>query len=225
VNAARSGPSVVFLDLDGCLVDSTAPITGSLQQALRELGLAFPPRAALVRFIGPPLVESVRTLLAEAGEVPTDARVEEVIACYRARYAEVAPTETTVVPGIPAALSRLAERTRLVVVTSKPGRFAAPIVAQLGLDRWLEGVVAPAVDRGAEPKAVTLARALATRAPDVDPTTTVMVGDRSHDVLAGQACGTRTVGVTWGAGSRAELEEAGAERIVDAPDDLVAALT
>jgi phosphoglycolate phosphatase len=225
VSVVRSGLAVVFLDLDGCLVDSTAPITGSLQHALRALGLAGRTREELVRFIGPPLAETFTTLLTEAGEVVTDGRIRAGIDAYRARYVEVALTETSVVPGIPAALARLAEVTRLVLVTSKPGRFAAPIVAQLGLDRWLEAVVAPSLDHRAEPKAVTLARALATRAPDVDPPATAMVGDRSHDVLAGQACGTWTVGVTWGAGSRAELEEAGADRIVDTPGQLVAALT
>jgi phosphoglycolate phosphatase len=42
--------------------------------------------------------------------------------------------------------------------------------------------------------------------------------------VAGQACGTGTVGVTWGAGSREELEAAGADLIVDTPAALVAAL-
>jgi phosphoglycolate phosphatase len=188
------------------------------------LGVAGRGREDLVRFIGPPLMEAFRTLLAEAGEVVTDERVHAGVDAYRARYVEVALTETTLIPGVPAALSRLAEGSRLVLVTSKPGRFAVPIVAQLGLDRWLEEVVAPALDHGAEPKAVTLSRAFATVTPDVEPAATVMVGDRSHDVLAGQACGTRTIGVTWGAGSRAELEEAGADRIVDTPEELVAAL-
>jgi phosphoglycolate phosphatase len=218
-------PAVVFLDLDGCLVDSVAPITGSLAHALRALGVAVPRREELVRFIGPPLAQAFTTLLAEAGEEATDALVAAGIDAYRSRYVEVALTETTVVPEVPAALARLAEVARLVVVTSKPGRFAEPIVAELGLDRWLEAVVAPSLDHRAEPKSVTLFRALTTVTPDVDPAATVMVGDRSHDVLAGQACGTRTIGVTWGAGSRAELAAAGADRIVDTPAELVAALT
>ena len=219
-----AAPAVVFLDLDGCLVDSTAPITGSLQHALRVLGVAGRGRGDLVRFIGPPLAEAFTTLLTEAGEEVTDARLAAGIAAYRARYVEVALTQTAVIPGIPAALGRLGEVARLVLVTSKPGRYAEPIVAELELDRWLEAVVAPSLDHRAEPKAVTLSRALTTAAPDVDPAATVMVGDRSHDVLAGQACGTRTVGVTWGAGTRAELEQAGADRIVDTPAELVAAL-
>jgi phosphoglycolate phosphatase len=224
-SAGGAVPAAVFLDLDGCLVDSTAPITGSLDHALGVLGLAGRGREELVRFIGPPLTETLTTLLAEAGEVVTDARIDAGVAAYRSRYVEVAPLQTTVIPGVPAALARLAEVSRLVLVTSKPERFAVPIVAQLGLDRWLEAVVAPSLDRHAEPKAVTLARALTTVTPGVPPAATVMVGDRSHDVLAGRACGSATIGVTWGAGSRAELAEAGADRIVDTPEELVAALT
>jgi phosphoglycolate phosphatase len=41
-----------------------------------------------------------------------------------------------------------------------------------------------------------------------------MIGDREHDVLAGRACGTASIGVLWGAGDRSELEAAGADRIV-----------
>ena len=37
-----------------------------------------------------------------------------------------------------------------------------------------------------------------------------MIGDREFDVIAAARNGIRTVGVTWGYGSRAELEAAGA---------------
>jgi phosphoglycolate phosphatase len=48
----------------------------------------------------------------------------------------------------------------------------------------------------------------------------VMVGDRHHDVDAGRAHGLHTIGVTWGIGSAAELGEAGADHVVDAPSQL-----
>jgi phosphoglycolate phosphatase len=51
-----------------------------------------------------------------------------------------------------------------------------------------------------------------------------MIGDRSHDMHAGRACGTRTVGVLWGAGDRDELEQAGADRVVAQPDELAVIL-
>jgi phosphoglycolate phosphatase len=47
-----------------------------------------------------------------------------------------------------------------------------------------------------------------------------MIGDRRFDVLGGRANGMRTIGVTWGFGSRQELEAAGADWIVDVPSEL-----
>lgn len=225
-------PAVVFLDLDGCLVDSTGPITESLNHALRALGVPPRPSGELVRFIGPPLAEAIATLLAEAGgtgspgvDDVSQARIDAGVDAYRARYAEVALRDTTLIPGIVDALADLTEVAPLVLVTSKPERFARPIVEQLGLDRWLTAVHGPSLGRRIEPKRVTLARALADVVTGIEPARTVMVGDRAQDVLAGRACGTRTVGVTWGAGSRQELQDAGADRIVDDPAELVALLS
>jgi phosphoglycolate phosphatase len=220
--SSRTAPAAVFLDLDGCLVDSTAAITTCLNHALTEVGLA--PRAVedLVRFIGPPLPEGIGTLLAEAdadaGLVPT------CVDAYRARYPVVSLEQTVVIPGIPAALERLGSAAPLAVVTSKPGPFARPILEGLGLIDRFVALHAPEVDLTAEPKAVTLRRALDDVADGQDPAATVMVGDRSHDMAAGRACGTATVGVTWGAGDRQELVGAGADRVVDAPQDLPGAV-
>ena len=47
-----------------------------------------------------------------------------------------------------------------------------------------------------------------------------MIGDRHHDIEAGRSAGVRTVGVTWGFGSRDELGDAGAEFVVDVPNEI-----
>ena len=47
-----------------------------------------------------------------------------------------------------------------------------------------------------------------------------MIGDREFDVLAAARNGIPTVGVTWGYGSRAELQTAGAAVLCDAPVNL-----
>jgi phosphoglycolate phosphatase len=90
------------------------------------------------------------------------------------------------------------------------------------------GVFAPPLDALEEPKAAALERALAwagLASPPERRDEVWMVGDRHHDIDAGHACGTRTVGVTWGIGDREELAAAGAHAIVDAPADLVPLLT
>lgn len=52
----------------------------------------------------------------------------------------------------------------------------------------------------------------------------VMIGDRHLDLEAAAANGLRGIGVTWGYGSRAELEESDPWAIVDSPEALLALL-
>lgn len=213
---------LLLFDLDGCLIDSTPAITGAIRHALGELGVAAPSAGQLSWCVGPPLRDSFATLLADAGEDP--ARTPDAMDAYRAHYAATATELTAVIPGIEVVLDQLAADATLAVVTSKPGEAAVPLLDGLGLARWFAAVHAPVADHNAEPKAVTLGRALADLADGGVPADAVMIGDRSFDVAAGRTCGTATVGVTWGAGARAELVEAGADVIVDAPAALPAAV-
>lgn len=214
-------PAAVFFDLDGCLVDSSSAIPTCLNVALVELGLPPQPPEGLRRYIGPPLLEGVAAILAELGADP--ALAQPCIDLYRAAYVEVSLTDTMVVDGIPAVLDALAPRTHLAVVTSKPTEYAEPIVDAMGLTRHLRAVYGPEADELHETKPDTLARALT--AVGVAGRDAVMVGDRHHDIDAGRAHGARTVGVTWGSGTRAELEAAGADHVVDRPASLLDVLT
>lgn len=215
----RSTTEAVFLDLDGCLVDSRDAITHCINHGLTAVGLTARAPADLYRFIGPPLIHTFEELLSAGGADP--ALAATCIDRYRERYTEVAAELTTLVPGIAAAVAAISERATVAVVTSKPTAFAAPLVTSVGLDRWVEHVFGPELDEHIEPKATTLRRALAWAGIAEPPGARVwMVGDRHHDVEAGRTCGTATVGVTWGIGDRAELAAARADVIVDDPGEL-----
>ena len=200
----------IFLDLDGCLVDSTLAITNSFDHALRSAGIAPRPPAVTRSFIGPPLGASFDRIVAEERRDPALAAV--LVARYRERYRVMSAAETTIIPGIPEALASLRRHAPLAIVTSKLGRIAEQLVDEIGLRRHVAIIHAPRDEHTIEPKDVTLRRALA--ATGARPNATFMIGDREHDVLAGKACGTATIGVLWGAGDRVELEAAGADRII-----------
>lgn len=199
----------IFLDLDGCLVDSTLAITNSFDHALQSAGIAPRPPEVTRSFIGPPLGASFNRIVAEEGLDPSLAAV--LVERYRERYRAMSAIETTVFDGIPATLAALREEAPIAIVTSKLGRVAERLVDDIGLRAHVETIYAPQDEHTLEPKEVTLRRALA--ATGARASATVMIGDREHDVLAGHACGTATIGVLWGAGDRAELEAAGAHRI------------
>ncbi len=109
----------------------------------------------------------------------------------------------------------------MTVATSKARYLAVPILKSFGLARWFRGIVGPAREALYEPKPQTLARAVVLAEAGKHR---VMIGDRLHDIVAGKANGCRTIGVTWGIGSRAELVGAGADIIIDQVGELAAAI-
>lgn len=203
----------MFLDLDGTLTDPREGIMRCFGYALERLGRTMPSPEPL-NWIGPPLHETFRALLGD------EVLVQRAVELYRERFASVGLFENRLIDGVPEALASLKQAgVRLVVATSKAEMYSVRIVEHFGLDRYLEAVVGAAPDGSDAAKADILRRGLA-RAGE-DPTSSVMVGDREHDILGAAAVGMAGWGVLWGYGSREELVAAGARRIAVLPHDLV----
>lgn len=207
---------VAFIDLDGTLTDPKPGICGCVQYALRELGLPAPSQDALEWVIGPPMIESMRELVGPD-------RADEGLRLYRRRYGETGLFENRVYDGVPGLLRRLThEGWRLYVATSKAEPYAVRIVDHFGLAPYFVRVFGSGLDGSLLHKGELLAHALAETG--VDAGAAVMIGDRKFDVLGARANGMPTIGVAWGYGSRAELEEAGAAAIAATPADVPGAL-
>jgi phosphoglycolate phosphatase len=212
-----SETTAVLLDLDGVLVDSRTAISRSISHALAEQDFPQPNLASLERFIGPQLTLAFAEL---TGQPPDSPAVLACLASYRARYRDASLRETTVFDGIPAVLGVLGERHLLAVATSKPLAFAEPLLTALDLRGALDHVAAPDLAAHHEDKAATIRSALSA----IGTSHAVMVGDRSFDILGAHACGIPAVGVSWGIGTRDELANARADRIVDEPGELPEAI-
>lgn len=215
-----SASSLVLLDLDGCLIDSREPILRSLNAALRSFGLTTVSATDLEPLVGPPLHDGITALLAER-DADLDL-VPPIIAAYREHYADLSIELAALVPGMDTVVDQLASGHTLAVVTTKPTVFAEPIVEALGLRDRFATVAGPEL-HAPEPKRTTLGRTLDELG--VPPGDAVMVGDRRFDIEAARAHGVVSVGVTWGHGTTEELRAAGADRIVDAPAQLPAAIS
>lgn len=216
-----SDARVILFDLDGCIVDSTEPIRTCLDQAFAEHGLPALTPERLRRHVGPPLQVSLAELVAEHGRPPE--LVDELVVAYRSRYVEASVAMAVAYPGVGELIGELAAAgERVGVVTSKPQRFAVPILEALDLCRHLEVAVGPDLTE-AEPKTETLARALDLLG-GCDRAASVMIGDRHHDIDAAHAHGLRGIGVLWGFGSAEELRDAGAAAVAATAADLRAVL-
>jgi phosphoglycolate phosphatase len=212
-------PPALLLDLDGTLTDPREGIVRCIQYALQRLARPCPPEEVLAACIGPPLRRTFETLLA----TPEPVAVEQAMALYRERFAEVGLFENTVYEGIPGALDDLGRLGhRMFVATSKAAVFAERIVRHFGLARHLAGIYGPSLEGRLDDKAELLAHLLAVER--LSRHDAVMIGDREIDVTAARANGVRSIGVLWGYGSREELLAAGADVLCTAPVELTACL-
>ena len=127
--------------------------------------------------------------------------------------------ENRVYDGIPEALQTLHEAgARMFVATSKMTFFARAILQHFGLDHYFAGIYGSLPGVLLDNKTDLLKHLFHTEG--IAPTTATMIGDRNVDMIAARANNCRAVGVAWGYGSLQELQEAGAELILDAPAKL-----
>ena len=137
------------------------------------------------------------------------------MAFYRERFGDVGLFENSLYPDIKATLAALKPRAKLFVATSKPHVFADRIIDHFGLRPYFEHVFGSELDGTRVHKNDLLAYAL--QQTGVDPSSALMIGDRSHDVLGAKANGIAAIGVTYGYGSREELVSAGARHVCATP--------
>lgn len=207
--------SFIFFDLDGTLTDPAEGITACIRHALAFEGARIPDLVRLTQCIGPPLQESFAELLGTDDLIT----VLRAVKNYRERFEEVGMFENRVYEGIPEALTQIRARGyRLCVATSKPHVYARKILDHFGLLSHFDYVFGPELDGTRREKTKLLAHAL--DVTQTSPSRCLMVGDRKHDMIGARANSIAALAVTWGYGSHAELQAAGADGFVGAVEEL-----
>lgn len=210
---------VLLFDLDGTLTDSAEGIMNCAEHALNVMGITEPDRSRLLRFIGPPLVDSFMDFYGLSHEDALKA-----VAAYRERYPVKGIFENCVYEGIPEALELLKKGgKRLAVATSKPEVYAKRILEHFDLAKYFEVVTGAELSGERNAKSEVIAECLK-RLGNPDKGTVLMIGDRKHDVEGAKLCGVRCAGVKFGYAEENELENAGAEYVFDTPIQLAEAV-
>lgn len=148
-----------------------------------------------------------------------DNRLDEAVAAYRQHYGEVGFLGSEPYPGIPGALEDMRRANlRIYLATSKREVFARRILEHKKLETYFDGIYGSVPSGELDHKPELLAHIVTKES--IDPSHSIMVGDRKHDIAGARAVNMRSLGVLWGYGSRDELEAAGADRLVERPADL-----
>lgn len=212
-------PRAYIFDLDGTLVDTLPDIAAAMNAALAARGWPLLSGEAYRSRVGWGSLELARLSL------PEDRRTDEEIRLldlrFRSLYKAAPVVRSVPFPGIPETLAELQNRgIPLSVLTNKPDEAVAPLLDALFPDIRFFRALGADDNRPRKPDPA-LARVIA-RDLGLSPDQVLFVGDSAVDMKTARNAGMVPIGVSWGYREVAELEEAGAARIVRSPDDLLA---
>jgi 2-phosphoglycolate phosphatase len=207
----------LLFDLDGTLLD-TAPdfilaINKQLKKHRREPLVGDAVRTSVTHgSIG--IIESVYNIKQDHPEF--ECLKEEFLELYLSNISE----KTRLFDGLRQVLDSCDQRNiPWGIVTNKPLRYTAPLMADLGLDKQSSITICP--DHVANPKPDPEALLLACTQINIAPNDCLYVGDHIRDIQAGKSAGMRTIAAEWGYIEEFEdITEWQADMIVNKSTDL-----
>ena len=222
----------ILFDLDGTLTDTAEGITKSVQYALEAQGIKEENLDNLTCYIGPPVDESFQKFHGMTKEQAWGA-VEK----YRERYKDTGIYETSVIDGMIFVLETLkvAGKT-LALATCKPEPFALKILEHFNLSKYFTVACGSNLDGTRKYKNEIIEEVFARlnrlegngelpeAVLDEMKADSIMVGDRKDDIYGAHNADIEAVGVRFGYAADGELEEAGADYIVNTVFELTALL-
>ena len=215
----------LLFDLDGTLTDSAEGIIKCVQYAAEKMGAAYKNAEELKVFVGPPLSESFKNVY-EFSEEET----QKAIQYYRERFKPIGMFENAVYPGVPQMLKSMKENGKVnLIASSKPEEFVKTILEHFDIAKYFDIIVGASMDESRNTKEAVIEEVLSRlkntdQYGQYDQDKCVMIGDRKYDIHGAKYFGLRNIGVSYGFAPEGELEEAGADVIVDTVEELTQVL-
>ena len=191
---------VIIFDLDGTLINSAPDLALAVNHMLETLKRDTFSEAIIDGWVGNGAQVLVNRALSGQREIDKNldtALSAEALDIFLTFYAENLCISTVAYPHVQVTLKVLKGMGyRLAIVTNKPFAFVAPILEGLELDGLFELILGGDSLPQKKPDPAPLLHVCDKLSVSVDEC--VMVGDSKNDILAANACGMQSVGVTYG---------------------------
>lgn len=208
---------LVVFDLDGTLLNTIGDLAESCNAMLRMRGLKEYGYDDYCHFVGNGITRLVERALPERLRTPE--YIAEARRDFVTYYIDHIDIHTRPYDGIPELVDRLASEGYLMAVASNKFQQGTEKLVR----EYFPGVRFSVVygNRDGVPLKpdAALLRMIMEECGS-SPGNCCMIGDSGIDMQTARNAGTHSIGVTWGFRSREELEENGAESIVDSPSDI-----
>ena len=211
-------------DLDGTLIDSAPGLASAVDAALTALNL---PAAGVERvstWIGngaDVLIE--RALKWALGHQPSDDRVRDARVLLDKHYAISVESGSKLFPEVKEGLAALAATgVPMAIVTNKPTPFVEPLLTSLGIAQYFSLIIGGDDVVAKKPHPAPLFLVLGKFG--LLPGELVFVGDSRNDIMASQAAGCPSVGMTYGYNYGEPIATSNPTLVLDHFNDLLPAL-
>ena len=208
-----------IFDLDGTLTNTLDSMTYSVNATLREMGLSEITKEQCKSFVGNGARVLIEKSLRISGD-PDAERLDEGMAIYGRIFDENCTYHVTPYEGICQILSDLKkEGVKLAVLSNKPDQQTVKVVHEIfGEDvfDYAQGQIEN-IKRKPEPDGIYCLL----EKMNVTKEECLFVGDSEVDVKTGKNAGLKTICVLWGFRDRKTLEAAGAQVMIDRPEELL----
>lgn len=209
----------VIFDLDGTLSDSIHSIKYSCDKALEAFGYGPFTVEAYKYFVGDGAANLVKRALTAAGDSGL-AHFQEAYGAYREIFRENCMYRVRPYEGIPELLAALKEQeVKTAVLSNKPHEETVNVIETLfgkGFFDMIQGQQENLEIKPSPQGVFRIQEKLGLSLSDI-----LYLGDTATDMKTGKSAGVFTVGALWGFRDRKELEENGADALVDYPLELL----
>ena len=208
-----------IFDLDGTLTNTLESMTYSVNLTLKEMGLSQITKDQCRMFVG----NGARVLIEESLKVsgdPKASRIEEGMKIYGRIFDQNCTYHVTPYEGIPEMLKALKDRgIHLAVLSNKPDRQTVKVVKEIFGDNIFD--YAQGQKDGIRRKPAPDGVWYLMEQMQVSKEECLYIGDSEVDAATGKNAGLKTIGVLWGVRERKTLETAGADHLIERPEELL----
>lgn len=205
----------IIFDLDGTLVDSLADLADAANFALSCFGQPTHSTETLKTMIG----DGTRTFISRALPQNRQDLVEQVLVKMREKYIDICLNNTHPYKGIKETLDELKKHgIKMAVITNKDQKMSEKIISHF-FGNYFQIVMGTVDAVPLKPDTKAVLYVLDRFGVKTD--SALFVGDSNIDIKTAKAAGITSIGVKWGFRSEQELVEAGANFIINSPNELL----